>query len=364
MPFRRNRDNSRSDREIHRLYGGTADFGDDDARPARYVHHGERLAHDPEEFDQGPADGLDHVPEDDPEWFGDDFFDEDHRPRGPIRRTLGCLLPIAIVAAVAGGGYLAYQQLLDNWGSPSCQFVANGYNYKWDPGQARSASTIVAVGVYKKGVPTRAAVVATTTAIQESKLRNLAYGDLDSLGLFQQRASQGWGTTDQIQDPIYSSGSFYNALLKVPGWESMPIGEAAQEVQRSGFPDAYADHETQGEVITSVMTGTAHEGIGCRLDPAKANGSPAQIVGQLADESGLPAQAGTGDVTYRAKSVNGAYAIASWAIAHAEDDNITAVTVGNRSWERHRGRDGWAWHPAKQPTGSSTLVRIDVETGK
>jgi len=364
MPLRRNRDSRHSDREVHRLYDGGADFGDDDAHPARYVQHDERLARDPEDFDDGRGEGLEQDPEDDPDWFGDDFFDEEHRPRGPIRRTLGCLVPIAIVAGIAGGGYLAYQHLLDNFGSPSCQFVAQGYNYKWDPEQARSASTIVAVGVYKKGVPARGAVVATTTAIQESKLRNLAYGDLDSLGLFQQRASQGWGTTDQIQDPIYSSGSFYNALLKVPGWETMPIGEAAQEVQRSGFPDAYADHETQGEVITSVMTGAAHEAMGCRLDATTANGSPAQIVAQLADESGLTAQAGNGNVTYRAKSVDGAFAIASWAIAHAEDDNITAVTVGDRAWERHRGRDGWVWHPAARPTGSSTLVRIDVETGK
>lgn len=356
MPFRRKRDTSPGDREVHELYGA------EDARPSRYVPRASdgRLP-DAEESD----DGFDDA--DDDRWsaFGEDgFFHEEHKPRGPIRRTLGCIIPLALVGGIAFGGYTAYQYVRDHWGSPSCRFVANGYDYQWDPGQSQSAATIVAVGVFKKGVPARAAVVATTTAIQESKLRNLAYGDLDSLGLFQQRASQGWGTTDQIQDPIYSSGSFYNALLKVPGWESMPIGEAAQEVQRSGYPDAYADHETQGEVLTSVMTGAAHEAIGCRLDATTANGSPARIVAQLAAESGLTAQAGSGEVTYQAKSVDGAFAIASWAIAHAEDDNITAVTVGDRSWARHRGRDGWVWHPAKQPTGSSTLVRIDVETGK
>jgi hypothetical protein len=213
-------------------------------------------------------------------------------------------------------------------------------------------------------VPSRAATVATTTAIQESKLRNLAYGDLDSLGLFQQRASQGWGTNEQIQDPVYASGSFYNALLKVPGWQTMPIGEAAQAVQHSGFPDAYAEHQTQGQVLTSVLTGTAHEAIGCRLDPAKANGSPATIVQQLSDESGLRATTAGTSVDYQAKSVNGAFAVASWAIAHADEDNITAVTVGDRAWERHRGQDGWKWSDAKKPTGSSTSVRIDLQSGK
>lgn len=367
MPFRRNRDNNPGDREVHRLYDAGTDH---DAQPARYVQHGERYAHDPEEYEDGPVDGFDRDPEDTP-WsaFGhdgldDDFFEEEHRPRGPIRRTLGCLIPVALVAGIAGGGYLAYQHLMDNWGSPSCKFVAKGYEYQWDPDQAQSASTIVDVGVFKKGVPARAATVAATTAIQESKLRNLAYGDLDSLGLFQQRKSQGWGTAEQIQDPVFSSGSFYNALLKVPGWETMPIGQAAQEVQKSGFPDAYAQHESQGEVITAVMTGAAHEGIGCRLDPTTKNGSPAQVVQQLSNESGLPATAGHSAVDYHARSADGAYAVAAWAIAHADADNITAVTVGDRAWVRHRGRDGWTWHAAPQPTSGPTQVRIDVETSK
>ncbi|HWC21472.1 MAG TPA: hypothetical protein VG502_04145 [Flexivirga sp.] len=378
MPLRRNRANNPGDREVHRLYGASADAGggirddlqdeyEEDARPARYAQHSERLAHDPEEYDEGPVDGLDHDPEDESDWaaFGEDgFFEEEHRPRGPIRRTLGCLIPIALVAGIAGGGYLAYQHLVDNFGSPSCKLVAKSYDYQWDPDQTQSASTIVAVGVYKKGVPTRAAIVATTTAIQESKLRNLAYGDLDSLGLFQQRKSQGWGSAEQIQDPVFSSGSFYNALLKVPNWETMPIGEAAQAVQHSGFPDAYAQHESQGDVITSVMTGAVHEGIGCRLDPPKKNGSAAQIAQQLSTESGLRATANAKSVDYQAKSVDGAFAVASWAIAHADADNITAVTVGDRAWERHRGRDGWSWHPAKQSAGGPTAVRIDVETGK
>ncbi len=361
MPLRRNRDTNPGDREVHRLYGARADNdSEQDARPSRYAQHNERFAHDPEEYDDG------YDPEDS-EWgaFGEDgFFEEEHRPRGPIRRTLGCLIPIALVAGIAGGGYLAYQHLINNFGSPSCKLVAKSYDYQWDPDQTQSASTIVAVGVYKKGVPARAAIVATTTAIQESKLRNLAYGDLDSLGLFQQRKSQGWGSAEQIQDPIFASGSFYNALLKVPGWETMPIGEAAQAVQRSGFPDAYAQHESEGDVLTAVMTGSAHEAIGCRLDPPKQNGSPAQIAQQLSNESGLRATANAKTVDYQAKSVNGAFAIASWGIAHADADNITAVTVGDRAWERHRGRDGWSWHAAKQPTGSPTTVRIDVETGK
>ena len=92
----------------------------------------------------------------------------------------------------------------------------------------------------------RAATIAIATAIQESKLRNLDYGDRDSLGLFQQRPSQGWGTEEQILDPVYATNRFYDALVKVKGYESMEITKVAQEVQRSAYPEAYADHEPEG----------------------------------------------------------------------------------------------------------------------
>ena len=92
----------------------------------------------------------------------------------------------------------------------------------------------------RRGLPARAASIALATAYQESKLRNLDHGDRDSLGLFQQRPSQGWGTAKQIQDPYYATNAFYDALVKIDGYQTMRITEAAQEVQRSGFPEAYA----------------------------------------------------------------------------------------------------------------------------
>ena len=94
----------------------------------------------------------------------------------------------------------------------------------------------------RRGLPARAASIALATAYQESKLRNLDHGDRDSLGLFQQRPSQGWGTAEQLQDPYYAVNAFYDALVKVDGYQAMRITEAAQKVQRSGFPEAYEDH--------------------------------------------------------------------------------------------------------------------------
>ena len=120
--------------------------------------------------------------------------------------------------------------------------------------QAENAALIAAVAV-QRGLPARAASIALATAYQESKLRNLDHGDRDSLGLFQQRPSQGWGTPEQILDPYYATNAFYDALVKVDGYETMRITEAAQEVQRSGFPEAYADHEADARALASALTG-------------------------------------------------------------------------------------------------------------
>lgn len=108
--------------------------------------------------------------------------------------------------------------------------------------QVPNAKTIQATGV-AMNIPARGQVVALATALQESGLRNLTYGDRDSLGLFQQRPSQGWGTANQILDPVHASTKFYEGLKKVSGWQSLSITQAAQAVQRSGFPEAYAKWE-------------------------------------------------------------------------------------------------------------------------
>ncbi|MCG6497103.1 C40 family peptidase [Kitasatospora sp. A2-31] len=125
------------------------------------------------------------------------------------------------------------------------------------------AKTIVATGM-SMNVSARGQVIALATALQESNLRNLSYGDRDSLGLFQQRPSQGWGTAEQIQDPVYASTRFYKALLEVPGWEQLPLTVAAQKVQRSGFPDAYAKWEPLStalqQAISQVLSGSSTPG--------------------------------------------------------------------------------------------------------
>ncbi|MGW4031671.1 C40 family peptidase [Streptomyces sp. NPDC004838] len=122
-----------------------------------------------------------------------------------------------------------------------------------DPAQqVPHAKTIQATGVVIR-VPRRGQVVALATALQESGLRNLAYGDRDSLGLFQQRPSQGWGTASEILDPVHASSTFYSALRRVPGWESMTVTQAAQAVQKSGYPDAYAKWEPLASALQKAI---------------------------------------------------------------------------------------------------------------
>ncbi|MFP8887605.1 C40 family peptidase [Streptomyces mangrovi] len=121
--------------------------------------------------------------------------------------------------------------------------------------QIPHARTIVVTGADLR-IPRRGQIIALATAIQESRLRNLDYGDRDSLGLFQQRPSQGWGTAEQIHDPVYASERFYTALVRVSGWQQMTVTQAAQAVQKSGYPDAYAQWEPLATALQTAIAAT------------------------------------------------------------------------------------------------------------
>ena len=123
-----------------------------------------------------------------------------------------------------------------------------------DADQLANARTIIAAGGAMK-VPDRGVVIALATAMQESTLRNLPNGDRDSVGLFQQRPSAGWGTVAELTTPATAAQKFYTVLLGVPGWESMPLTDAAQTVQRSAFPLAYAKWEPLATALVAATGG-------------------------------------------------------------------------------------------------------------
>jgi cell wall-associated NlpC family hydrolase len=164
--------------------------------------------------------------------------------------------------------------------------------------QRQNAATIIGVA-RQVGAPPRAWLVALATAMQESTLRNINYGDRDSLGLFQQRPSQGWGTPAQVTDPVYSTRIFIDRLLKVPNWERLPVTVAAQTVQRSAFPDAYAKWEGLAADLIAQLAGVA-DPTGCGPDSASLPEGAARTAIQFAlGELGKPYVWGaTGPHTY------------------------------------------------------------------
>ncbi|MFJ9447954.1 C40 family peptidase [Kitasatospora sp. NPDC101235] len=152
--------------------------------------------------------------------------------------------------------------------------------------QIPNARAIQATGVAMH-IPVRGQVVALATALQESELRNVNGGDRDSLGLFQQRPSQGWGTPEQIMQPVYASTKFYEALQKVNGWESMTVTQAAQAVQRSGFPDAYAKWQPLAEALQKALASLLAPAAGTSPTP-----NPTPTLTPTASASASPAAGG------------------------------------------------------------------------
>lgn len=201
-------------------------------------------------------------------------------------------LIVVLILAVAGAG-------TDESGADasapipvSCNAPVTGGVAALTPEQAQNAATIIAVGK-QRHVPEYGWIVAIATALQESRLRNLDYGDRDSVGLFQQRTSQGWGSLAQLQDPTYEATAFYGGpdvppantgLLDVPGWQSLPVTVAAQKVQHSGFPSAYADDEPTARAAVAALGGT---GTVCPQIPAPS-GAAAAMVNVAIQQVGKP----------------------------------------------------------------------------
>ena len=210
--------------------------------------------------------------------------------KGSLRRRIVLLLTLAMVV---GGVYTAFAfvQRSEVLISERCT-AAGGGSAELATDQAANAGLITAVAV-RRGLPARAASIALATAMQESKIRNISHGDQagpDSRGLFQQRPSQGWGTTEQVMDPYHASNAFYDALVKVPGYQSLEITDAAQRVQRSAYPDAYAQHEVMARAFASSLSGQTAAGLDCSLRAPDEAGDPAAVQERLsAAFGGVPA---------------------------------------------------------------------------
>jgi hypothetical protein len=282
----------------------------------------------------------------------------DERP--PRRRSLGCLVGALVVAAlVVAGAYAGVQWFRTGMdlGGEVCRATASGTTVSLSPEQMDNAATIVAIGL-GRGLPARAGTIAIATAIQESKLRNIDYGDRDSLGLFQQRPSQGWGTPEQILDPVFSTNAFYDALVAITGYEEMVITEVAQAVQRSAYPDAYADHEMEGRVLASTLAGHTQASMVCRLDAPTRHTEVDDLVADLASQlkvGGTVSEGGT-VLVVEAADERAAWSVGQYLVAKADRHSITAVQVGDRRWERASGRTALQWQEADDQGAPTRVV--------
>lgn len=220
----------------------------------------------------------------------------------------------------------------------SCSATVGDGAVRLSVDQARNAATIAAVA-RRLGLPDHAVTIALATALQESGLRNLSYGDRDSLGVFQQRPSQGWGTAAQVQRPEYAATAFFTRLRDVPGWPSLPVTVAAQAVQRSGFPEAYAQHEGDARVLAQAYTGQVPAAVACTALPTSGGLRSAQLQAAAARELGRQYL----DRTPAADL----WLTASWVVAHADAYGVSAVTAGGRRWTAATGT--WSADAAAQP---------------
>lgn len=166
------------------------------------------------------------------------------------------LVVVMVVSAVTGsqGSAALTATAIAEYCFP--QAPAQAADGTWSAAEMTDAATIVSVGE-AGGVPAFGLQVAVATAMQESHLDNLDHGDRDSLGLFQQRPSQGWGTPAQVMDPVYAAGQFYQRLLAVPGWQALTLAQAAQAVQRSADPGAYAQWQSAAAAVVARFAGPA-----------------------------------------------------------------------------------------------------------
>ena len=249
------------------------------------------------------------------------------RRRGRRRWVLG----VAGVVGLAAIGWFGIDRLMSAPPPSACSVTGNsGQTYVLTPIQAQNASTIAAVAM-QKGLPDHAVTVALAAAMQESKLANIDHGDEDSLGLFQQRPSQGWGTPAQIMDPAYAAAAFYNRLVGVPHWESLAVGDVAQAVQLSAAPDAYAPWEPQARAVARALTGEIPTGLTCQLSDW---GGSAPGTGALS----RTARAEFGhDVIGPVLAGKTGWAVAAWAVAHAWTYHVGRIGFAGRAWDSSSG---------------------------
>ncbi|MDQ3112559.1 MAG: hypothetical protein M3Q84_00455 [Actinomycetota bacterium] len=318
-----------------------------------------------------------------------------------VRRLAGVAIVTVLAAALVVAAVIGLRSVGVIGPSERCLAEVDGVTVSLDLEQSRYAALIGAVAT-ARGLPARAITIALATAYQESDLRNVDYGDRDSLGLFQQRPSQGWGTAAEVQDPTYATNAFYDALVQITDYRELPVTEAAQAVQRSAFPGAYADHEADARVLASALSGNSPAAFSCELavddlegEVPLASGLTPRAQRVLDDAQAAFGQQSVGgfdaagvtsghmarSAHYDGRAVDVFFAsddpaavlrgwsLAHWVVANADRLEVATVIYRDQIWTAARSGDGWRpYVPPDGPTDNPTLrhldhVHVDVVAG-
>jgi len=286
------------------------------------------------------------------------------RRRSVAGRATLVIVVVAAAFAVIEGPTLYHRYADRIYSSSRCTVTIDGASSTLTAEQADNAALIAATAL-RRELPAHAVTVALATAMQESDLRNLDYGDRDSVGLFQQRPSQGWGTVEEIRDPRFATNAFYDHLERVAGWQTIPVTDAAQAVQRSGHPLAYADHEADARLWARALTGEVPFGaVTCSLPSAKADPAAAQsFAARVSDDFGPRADVaidaptdGATVVRITSDEPSVLEAAATWSIAVASGWPVADVTSCDRGWTRAHER--WSLYELIAPCTPAVVVRL------
>ena len=279
----------------------------------------------------------------------DDESGHARRTRRPRRGSAArSLLALLAVAAVLGAGVLGVVALLRSIepSAPEATLTCSAGQFSVDVDQAANAALIVGTTV-RRDLPARAGTIGIATALQESWMRNIDFGDRDSLGMFQQRPSQGWGTPEQVMDPVYATNIFYDHLVQVDRYTEMAVTEAAQAVQRSGFPDAYAQHEPLARVFASALTGWTEADLTCSLEAHVGDAAyvPEAVLERMERDYGIVGELGSWGGEDAAQADNGSAADGAASNATPTDGGTAAALIDagalGRS-EEATARAAWA----------------------
>jgi hypothetical protein len=271
---------------------------------------------------------------------------------------------LVVLAVVVGVGVAMWRGSGPLPDPEGCSAKLAGRQVDLTTEQAENATLIAAIGV-SRGLPARAVSIALATAYQESKIRNLTSGDRDSEGLFQQRPSQGWGTSAQVQDPYYATNAFYDALEKIPDYKTLRITEAAQKVQRSGYPEAYEDHAPDARTLASVLTGYSPGGLfTCVVHQPTGPGSAQQVIRLVTRAYGDLDIRRTGTRQDVALTVPAGqdgtrlgWSVAQFLVGHGVALKQDSVAYAGKTWETGR-KSELGWRASTQK--NATTVRIGM----